>query len=455
MGGCAEPAADDDDVTGEPDGVVIDAAIRVEEAAALSAIVTWSTGEAATSAVEVAVDGELLHSVGDDVARVDHEVVVIGLHPESSYQLTAVSRTGDGEVLRSPPLDHTTGSLPIPALGFEVDVQDPDAMQPGWTLLNVVTGGADEAVRLLLMIDRDGRPVWSYRIEGVGTGRGDIVATLEDGDTVVVGGGMAPGSPLEVDLAGRILWEGPHQEDAEFMVPGQMHHAFERLDNGNYVTLEWAFDGGVYDVIREFDADHQTVWEWDFRSGVPEEDSYVWCNAVQVDLEGDAAYLNGMSKGLLYKIDRASGDVIWTLGKHGDFTNPQDVEYPFAWGSHGVDRLPDGNVLFYDNGHDSRGESRVAEWSLDEDAMVAQIVFEYPGEGVDDHFNNPVHGDADRLDNGNTLVVAGGTYGESTPARLFELDPDGDKVWQAWFTSSDPDLAFGAYAAERVPVLVE
>jgi len=443
------------DVDPPTEGAILDVAVTVPERAVLTAVLSWSTTAPASSWVEVSRDGEVLHRVGDDGPRVDHEVAVVGLRPESSYTLIAASRDEDGSTLRSAPLAHATGPLPIPELTFAVDVHDPDAMEPGWTLLNVVASGDGDHPRLLLMIDEEAQPVWSYQLEGDGTGRGDLVASLVDGERVLAGGGTAPASPVEVDLAGRVLWEGPPQEDSDFMVVGQMHHDFERLDNDDYLTLEWAYEDGTYDVIVEFDADHHRVWEWDFREHVPEQSSYIWCNAVQVDLDEDVAYLNGVANGTLYKIDRPTGDVLWRLGKHGDFTNPQDVEYPFAWGSHGFDRLPDGNVLFYDNGHDDRGFSRVAEWSLDEGARVAEIVFEYPGPDVDDLFVNPVGGDADRLVNGNTLVLAGSTHEEATPARLFELDADGRKVWQAWFESSDPAVRFGSYAAERIPALVD
>jgi hypothetical protein len=76
--------------------------------------------------------------------------------------------------------------------------------------------------------------------------------------------------------------------------------------------------------------------------------------------------------------------------------------------------LDDGNILLFDNGTE---RSRVLEL----DPLTARIVWSYgPPEG----FFSGSRGSNQRLPNGNTLIT------ESNTGRVFEVTPDGRRVWE-------------------------
>jgi hypothetical protein len=422
----------------------------------LSATVRWTTVLSSEARVEFGQEGGLEWFVEAQGWNTEHELVVVGMRPDTTYTLEAVYADEDGWSDRSAPMEFTTGSFPLSDLVLQPTVLDPARTAPGWTLANVAVNGVEAPV-VVAMFDAEGFPVWVHTLDDGFGGRGDIDASLLDESRVLIGGGVAPGSPVEVDLAGNVVWRGPSQTDGDFLAEGQMHHLLQKLSNGHYLTLTWEYAAGVYDALVQFDAAGLEIWRWDAADHLPAEalDDYIWGNAALADLDENVAYYNGVANGTLYKIDRADGAVLWELGTGGDFVHLHDHEYPWFWGAHGPEIQPDGNLLVYDNGRDDRGFARVLELALDEEARTAEIVFEYPPDGVDDHFANPQWGDADRLANGNTLVTAGSTFGAATPSRLFELTSDGEKVWEVWFESLDTEVSFGAYAADRVPALVQ
>jgi hypothetical protein len=426
----------------------------------LSAFVRWTTDIPATSVVEFGRGAELEYWIGDeDALTVDHEVLVIGMQSERTYRLDPISVGEGGAEARGESAFFQTGALPFEAFAPRLSVEASKDTQPGWTLANIVTRGILSPV-FVVAFDEEGEPVWYWANEG-DAGRADVDTSLvHDNATgeprVLIGAGVAPHGPMEVDLAGDIRWEGPLQEGTELLAAGEMHHAFEKLDNGNYLTLVYDYQGGLHDVIEEFDSDGNTVWSWSAVEHLDHSDGYLWGNAVKVDLDGDAVYYNSEHESLLHKIRRSTGERLWTLGEGGDFVNDQREEDAWFVGNHGVEVLANGNILMYDNGDGDRGYSRAIEYIVDEESAEAYIAWEYPAAGSSsDVWYNGVWGDADRLANGNTLITAGSTLASSSPCRLFEVDVDGNKVWELWLESDDPEQIFGAYASDRIPALAQ
>ena len=151
--------------------------------------------------------------------------------------------------------------------------------------------------------------------------------------------------------------------------------------------------------------------------------------------------------------------MIWHLGKGGNFTfSPAGSAFV---DEHDPEREPDGSVLLYDNGGLATGStsgyhSRVVRYKVDEGAMTANLVWEFPGSfSVDAWFKNdwytPYWGDADVLPNGDILVTAG-IRDASKQTRIFEVRPsDGKVVWQLVLPANT-----GSYRAQRLmPPLVQ
>jgi len=415
----------------------------------LTCLVTWTTTEEAFGAVEFG-EGELQFRVEGATKGTDHEVLVVGMHTGATYTLQAISTFDDGEEMRSRDLEFVPGELPEPLLTPSLDVYDEARVHDGWTLTNVATGLVRAVMPLIL--DMNGEVVWYHRHNDDEVGFPDQVAQLLDDYHVLVGPGVPAGEPVvEIDLQGEVYWEGPQQPD-DILGDGRMHHVLEKLDNGHYMVIYFRPSGpDIADEVAEIDEDGQTVWSWHTLDHLDPHPHLVHANALHVDLEQDVLYLNSYEEHVTWKIDRSDGAVLWTLGEGGDFAGDQDNTHPWFSQAHGAKVLPDNHFLYYDNGTTDRGFSRVIELAVDESTMEAEIVWEYPGELAEDLWYSFSWGDADRLDNGNTLINTGSGPGSPAdqPSRTFEVTPEGEVVWQITW-SLDPEK-LGAFEAERIP----
>lgn len=420
----------------------------------LSCVVRWTTPEPASSLVRFGETGTFSFVVENPEWTTEHELTLIGMRPEREHQLQAVSSAGDVEET-SETLQYTTGALPFPSVEADVAVLDEGAMQPGWTLVNLAVGEVITRT-VAVALDHEGQVVW-YHVIGESEGRADVEVSLLEDDRVLIGGAVPPGyGAREVDLAGNVLWEGPEQVQ-DIVEEDGMHHAFRKLSNGNYLALFFGFqEPNLYDEIREFDASHEVVWSWNTLESLPWDDHPAQGgNTATADLDEDVVYYNDRLASTFYKIDRSSGDVLWAFGQGGDFTVEPDVPAPWFVTAHAPERLGNGNILLFDNGDaQQRPVSRVMEYEIDEAGMSARVAWEYPGALAQDEWFTPYWGDADRLDNGNTLVVAGNVLAAGSQSRIFEVTQDGTMVWEMWQAASDGDVA-GSYMATRIPELVQ
>jgi len=453
--GCADGPVGDDDDSAEPAAPfsLVDLELIDHPDNVLSTFVRWTTDVPASSRVEFGEGGEYRFFVEEPELVVEHELFVFGLHPKSAYQLRAISRDAAGAEVASGAQQLLTAALPFDPAAFHVVTHDPERIQPGWTLLNAMVGQI-VAPTIAMMIDDQGKPVWYHELEGAPT-FGDVEVTLVDGEHVLIGGCVPPSThPVLVDLRGEVVWQGP-QQAAQAYGQGAMHHTFQRLPSGDFVTLTYDLqDGVMIDVIEQFDADLQPRWSWHAGDHLSEAtEMHLHGNMVSVDEDLDVAYFHAHQLGQLFQIDRGDGSVRWTFGEGGDFTVLSDPQHPWPQYAHAPEFLENGNLLLHDNGDgDSRGFTRAVEYAIDEQAMTAELVWEYPGE-ADDFWYNYAWGDADRLDNGNTLIVSGSMIPWDSQSRLLEVTPEGEVVWEVWMGTPDGGLA-GAYMAQRVPVLV-
>lgn len=422
----------------------------------LSRTVRWSTAEPATSHVEFGEDDPPTSRVGSDERVTEHEVVVFGLRAETSYTLHPVSVDSAGNEVRAAPVVIDTDGLPFESPVFQVSAYDPALAQPGWTMTNVMIDSI-LSPPVVVMLDMEGQVVWYHQV-GTEPTWADVDATLLDDGTVLIGGGLGPGqSAMRVDMAGNRVWTGPVQP-AVMLGAGSMHHVFRELPNGNCLTLSFEEQHTVLgDVILEIQPDGEVVWEWHAAEHVAQATiEHIHGNMALADLDRDVVYLNALITRSFYQIDRATGDIRWVFGEDGDFEMLTDHEWPWVDFCHAPEIQPDGHVLMYDNGGQAGHDvSRAVEYALDEEAMTAELVWEYPGELADDHWFTQFWGDADRLENGNTLITSGSVIPLDTPSKIFEVTEAGEKAWQLEFASPNEGGLAGCYSSERLPVLVE
>ncbi len=168
-------------------------------------------------------------------------------------------------------------------------------------------------------------------------------------------------------------------------------------------------------IIQEIDSNGVVLFEWKCIDHLPIEDAYnvelgsmgiidyVHCNGISLDSDTTlllcSRHLNEVTR-----IDRRNGNIIWRLGnraKSHNFTFLNDT-IAFTY-QHHSQRLPNGNILLFDNGNFKPGlrYSRGVEYRLDEVNMTAEKVWEYRHSP---DIASDFMGSIQRMPNGNTLI---------------------------------------------------
>ncbi len=476
----SNPIDDNDD---DDDDVIDYGDVTIEPTGHLTAWVRWETDVPSDSIVEFGI-GELEYRQIYTELVTDHEVLLAGTRTDETYQIRVTSSTTDALVFENADIEFTNDPLPdwLPLEAeFNWDVYDAEAVDPGWTVMNIAVLQEDASMVTspvtVIVLDHEGQPIFHYRQEAEIPATADIEATWDEGE-ILVGGGLAEGkSPFKLNLAGQITWEDSFVQPFP-MSEEYMHHVYYKDDSGNLISMLVSYADGLSDEIVAYDASMAEVWSWN--SVKLKEEGYSeypdLSNVAIVEPENGVAYYGLRDDSMLYKIDMATGDVVWEFGQNhssgdlGDFAG--EYGHPRAWPMlpHGMEHDGD-RWLFYDNRSDFTG-SRVVEYEVDEATMEASIVWEYPGEYADDPWYGYVWGDADWLLNSNVLVTTGQSWAvdpSSTPhelndawaeaghARLFELAPVGgesDQMRIVWEVALEGDIT-GSYAADRFSALVE
>ncbi|HEC09915.1 MAG TPA: hypothetical protein ENI86_10160 [Acidimicrobiales bacterium] len=456
---------------------------------------------------EVLVNGsERSFVVPVTTAGPHHEIPIVGLRAESTYEITV----GDGMATRT--LELTTGPVPAEFPDFEIAVADTGSMSEGFTLFDlldvtdqlsgVVPDDGSEPPRdgYLVAVDAEGEVVWYHRADhSIGDVRqlldGTLLHEYNDtaarridlfGRTVEEWAGSIITGPLEFDAYGRRVVG----QDATPVDVDSMHHELAMLPDGDLLTLSTelitlggfpkeglcgeplGIDGTydlISDVIVEFAPSGEVVARyplidyldpvnrpedqnvcglpfdqvfpnWLYRAqGFDRATDWTHANAVVVDPTGRYLTVSVRHQDAILQIDRTTGELAWRFGPGGDFelTDPAG----FAYHQHAIEWQGDGTLLLYDNGNGRPGTargpddglpppySRAVQYRLDPDSGTAEVVWEYRSEIDGEPVFAAFVGDADRLDNGNVLVVNGGLNSgrpDGITAQIVEVVPDSD-----------------------------
>ncbi|HEY3498518.1 MAG TPA: aryl-sulfate sulfotransferase [Polyangiaceae bacterium] len=462
-------------------GSISDLTIEANPRSVLSAYVKWTTAEPASSVVQFG-EGALTWEIEGESGVTEHEVLVIGMHAESDYQIRALSTGASGTLEGTGTF--TTGVLPAQIPLGTISVYDAAKAQPGWTLMNVQKGdGTNRAYSgappAAVIYDEAGKPVW-YFIHGTNNERGGAISVDRTDVGVVMGASLTTGAgspsigPVEVDWGGNTVWTC---DDPLCGVPDQLSHHTGKLSNGNHITMRDASTGGRTDqVFIELSTQNQMVHSIGVSDVMtpPSGATGDWAhgNSITVDLENDVAYLSFRWLGVA-KLTYSTKALQWHLpAKYGQTSlnsNFGDMTFvpPSSQFSdiHDPEIHDDGTILFFDNGgfsgviedgNPGNRHTRAVEYAIDETAKTATLVWEWPGTFQTDAWYKeqlyvPFWGDADRLANGNVLIAAGrrGTASITPESRVIEVTRDTGAV--AWELKLPKD--YGVYRAERLDPL--
>jgi len=193
-------------------------------------------------------------------------------------------------------------------------------------------------------------------------------------------------------------------------------------------------------IIQELDLQRNVVFQWRSWDHVPITDSYqnlklaafdyIHVNSLDVDQDGNII-AGARLTCAVYKLDRQSGNVTWTLGgKKNQFTfvNEHAANAPtYFYFQHDAHLLENGNMLMYDNGNGHvPANSRAVEYALDQATMTATLVWEFRHTP---DIASPTQGSARRLPNGNTVVGWGSASLTGSPS-VTEVRPSGEVVFE-------------------------
>jgi len=217
-------------------------------------------------------------------------------------------------------------------------------------------------------------------------------------------------------------------------------HDFQMLPNGNVILVGYylsevdmsqvvshgnpgALVSGA--ILQELDAQRNVVFQWRSWDHYPFTSEWVNSTAAVISafhinclFEDTDGNLVVSTPQWVKKISRQTGDILWHLGgSENQFTfvgvSQQEGLRDFA--SHNINRLPNGDVLLYNNSQFGQpgSTSTAKEYALDEMNRIATRVWSYtPAPGV----AGPFQGSAQRLANGNTLIGWGGLPGVTRAA---------------------------------------
>jgi hypothetical protein len=291
----------------------------------------------------------------------------------------------------------------------------------------------------------------------------------------------------ELDWNGNTVWEWEVPETLGVgEEPGtvRLHHDVERLPNGNTLLLCSFFIEVptisprrlLDDCILEVTPGGQIAWRWITHQHFEEFGFSQKARGLIRDAGGDWAHANSLSvlpenphsgpalaKGNLlvsYRfintvavVGRPSGHVLAQAGPNGNVTIGQHHVYMIPEGMPGA-----GNVLAFDNGGPSgyplqgRPYSRVVEMNPANRTMVWDYVASMSGVDVFTFYTSD-RGGAQRLPNGNTMIV------EAMEGRIFEVDPEGEIVWEymtpftwSYVRHGKPVFTRAVYRAYRLPI---
>ncbi len=438
----------------------------------LVALVRFRTDEPVDARITVD-DGRRTRSV---VYRPSHDpeegLPIVGMRADTGHRITVAAGDAGPVTLayRTPPLSADSAAWPTIA----TKVARTSEMQPGFTLLSVrrtanirQTFMTPAQVRfttrwgMLVAVDEEGEVVWycvaDARIAGVTQlANGNLFFHHVDFRSV------------EMDMTGRVIRmfyaSGRPQGPVEGAIPieaASLHHQPHQMPNGNflamtanarmienYFTSETDPDAPrktqpvVGDRFVEFTPEGDIVWTWDtfehldvyrwsyhlmevywHNRGFPHHLDWTHGNGITYDSRDDSVIVSLRHQDAIVKIDKASGEIRWILGDHGNWKSPQkekllEPAHELRWHYHGHNPrvTEDGTILMYDNGicraqpYDPQAAphecfARAVEYEVDEDRRTVREVWTSSDDDDPERVISWAMGDAHRLPNDNMLIV--------------------------------------------------
>ena len=452
--GCG-PFGEDSAPPDDPDAwldspLIRDWSIEISPKVPTVARVTWTSEQPASGSVRFGEPGVLGSSTPVTPESTEHQLTLLGLLPDTDYAFQ-LSVDGGGESVESSELGFRTGNFPEPPPSLSLASHDPSASAGGFTVMPI----QGETTCWTTVLDSMARVVWAQSLDCYS----HRASLAPDGSGIV---SQSREKSTEDMVIRHVSFFGEHLDEVH--VP-DAHHDITIIGDGSYATLGYSLrnfdrDGEelrvVGDTILEVDSEGEIRVVWDLFDHLEPDldalntssdwaaDSWDWahCNYLQYVPAEDAFYVTSRALNAVFKVDRATGDLLWTLSDtRGDFVTPPGdalVHTP-----HSVEPVDGGLLLFNQRSGDMSPCSEAVVVDLDIEAGTAARGWSYQ---TSDCLSVDYLGSAWPLPNGNALVVF------SQSGQLDEVTPGGDVVsrantelgWTLSYAEHAPSLYIGA-----------
>jgi len=348
-----------------------------------------------------------------------YETVLLGSKPARDVHFRVAVESG-GDVSTSDDHAVTTGGVPndLP----ETTTETMGAVDDGFILTSTfaVAPGA-------VILDRDGEYVWWYEAPSDDFQVARARMTADRQHIVFWSVNLAQGpdgaSQADQELI-RVSLDGT---EVVTRAVEDGHHDFAVMPDGGITYIEYDVRSGIEgDRIVEVSPDgtETEIWSvWDdfeYTGGTGPGTTFSHFNAIDYYEDEDAFYVSSLGLECLLKIDRASGELLWTMsGQYSDFELANGSTDLFER-NHQFQRL-DGSILMFVNGDEQTNCSDVREYAYEGDGGEVELLWSYTPDPAVYTFSL---GDVSRLDSGNTMVTF------SNQGQIDEVDEDGNVVWR-------------------------
>ncbi len=388
-----------------------------------------------------------------------------GLRPNMTYTVQHTV-AGSSTVLAGPALPLATSGVAVTLAGYELMKSTEAPPSPGILLQSTL-------FQTTVATDLAGNLVWFYpgRLSSLTrpAPNGHFLGLVQTPNA-----GPSEQILREFDLAGVTVRETNAARINEQLALlgrrpiGGFHHEARALPDGKILALagveqiltdvQGPGDVDVLgDMILVLDSDLQVVWTWDAfdhldphrpavlgetcsaaTGGCPpfylalQANDWLHGNSLQLTPDGNILYSSRHQDWILkiaYNNGAGSGEVLWRLGKDGDFR--VDSTDPYPWFSHqhdpGFEPGDASTLMVFDNGNtrhglDSAANSRGQVWQIDETHRVAKLLLNADLGGY-----SQALGSAQKLPNGNYHFTLG--WLPNSSSQSVEVDPAGRIVY--------------------------
>ncbi len=337
---------------------------------ALRAEFSFLTKSAATVTIEFWEAGSDQHLLSQSSRNnTNHRIILLKLKPHTMYEHQFIMESGE-RIIRSEIKTFLTDSLPdfLPDM---VLVKDSGDVFDGNILIRNVQPPGQQ-----ILIDNRGQIVWYHVFDTMlfrpfsWTSDQTILALKSDK------------AMHEINLKGELVLDFKYgQQDFTEL----LHHEILKDKDDNILSLtrkNQVFDlsslgGSASDTIKGdgiivFNSAGEKIWEWDiFDRTDPLKDPDIlrskedWSHANSISIDVDGHYLVSFRHfNQIWKVHSETGEVLWKLGKNGDFAMQPDQ---YFYLQHAAHINASGELMLFDNGGPGRMISRAISYRIDPD----------------------------------------------------------------------------------------